>query len=89
MSRRRVYSKDTIAIMERFYLAFQTSLDKGLIKNTTAFCTDFNIDKRHFYTQRKDLGRGYFEVSWMLPLIRNYGVSANWLLTGNGTMYLQ
>lgn len=89
MSRRRVYSEDTIAIMERFYLAFQTSLDKGLIKNTTSFCADFHIDKRHFYTQRKDLGRGYFEVSWMLPLIRHYGVSANWLLTGNGTMYLK
>lgn len=87
MSRRRVYNEDTITIMERFFLAFQTSLDKGLIKNTTSFCAESNIDKRHFYTRRKDLGRGYFEVGWLLPLIRNYGVSSRWLLTGKGSMY--
>nr|DAT89972.1 MAG TPA: hypothetical protein [Caudoviricetes sp.] len=89
MSRRRNYSEDTIAIMERFFQAFQTSLDNKLIKNTSQFCTTNNIDKRHFYAQRKDLGRGFFEVGWLIPLIRDCGVSSNWLLTGKGTMYLQ
>lgn len=89
MSRRRNYSEDTIAIMERFFQAFQTSLDNKLIKNTSQFCTTNNIDKRHFYAQRNDLGRGFFEVGWLIPLIRDCGVSSNWLLTGKGTMYLQ
>lgn len=89
MSRRRNYSEDTIAIMERFFQAFQTSLDNKLIKNISQFCIVYNIDKRHFYAQRKDLGRGFFEVGWLIPLIRDCGVSANWLLTGKGTMYVQ
>lgn len=89
MSRRRNYSEDTIAIMERFFQAFQNSLDNKLIKNTSQFCIGYNIDKRHFYAQRKDLGRGFFEVGWLVPLIRDCGVSANWLLTGKGTMYVQ
>lgn len=89
MSRRRNYSEDTIAIMERFFQAFQTSLDNKLIKNTSQFCMTNNFDKRHFYAQRKDLGRGFFEVGWLVPLIRDCGVSANWLLTGKGTMYVQ
>lgn len=89
MSRRRNYSDDTISIMERFFQAFQTSLDNKLIKNISAFCTSNNIDKRHFYAQRKDLGRGFFEVGWLIPLIRDCGVSSNWLLTGKGTMYVQ
>ena len=62
MSRRRAYNADTISIMERFFEAFQTSLDNKLIKNITAFCEENKIDKRHFYVQRKDLGRGYLEV---------------------------
>lgn len=89
MSRRRNYSEDTIAIMERFFQAFQTSLDNKLIKNTSQFCATNNIDKRHFYAQRNDLGRGFFEVGWLIPLIRDCGVSSNWLLTGKGTMCLQ
>ena len=89
MSRRRNYSDDTIAIMERFFQAFQTSLDNKLIKNISVFCASNNIDKRHFYAQRKDLGRGFFEVGWLIPLIRDCGVSSNWLLTGKGTMYVQ
>lgn len=88
MSRRRVYNADTISIMERFFSAFQASLDNKLIKNISVFCTDNKIDKRHFYAQRKDMGRGFFEVGWLVPLIRDCGVSANWLLTGKGTMFV-
>lgn len=88
MSKRRAYNADTISIMERFFLAFQSSLDNKLIKNISVFCADNRIDKRHFYTQRKDLGRGFFEVGWLVPLVRDCGVSANWLLTGKGTMYV-
>lgn len=89
MSRRRVYSPDTLAIMERFYTAFDIALDNKLIKNVSGFCTDNSIDKRHFYAQRKDLGRGFFEVGWLVPLIRDCGVSAAWLLTGKGMMFPQ
>ena len=88
MSRRRAYNTDTIAIMERFFEALQTSLDNKLIKNISTFCTVYNIDRRHLYAQRKDLGRGFFEVGWLVPLVRDCGVSANWLLTGKGTMYV-
>lgn len=87
MSRRRAYNEDTIAVMERFFEAFHASLENKKIKNITFFCTKYNIDKRHLYAQHKDLGRGFFEVGWMLPLIRDCGVSADWLLTGQGKMY--
>ena len=89
MSRRRNYNQDTIAIMERFFAALDTSLENKLVKNSSTFCNTNGIDRRHFYAQRKDLGRGFFEVGWLVPLIRDCGVSANWLLTGKGTMYVQ
>lgn len=89
MSRRRNYSAETIAVMERFFAALDVCLAHKIIKNLTRFCADYSIDKRHFYVQRKDLGRGFFEVGWLLPLIRDCGVSPEWLLTGNGTMFVQ
>lgn len=87
MSRRRVYNDDTLAIMERFFAAFEQCLKTGRLKNISRFCADYHIDKRHFYVQRKDIGRGYFEVGWLVPLIRDCGVSADWLLSGEGTMF--
>lgn len=70
-------------------MAFDTAKEKSLFKTISGFCEKNGIDKRHFYTQRKDLGKGYFEVSWLVPLIEDYGVSSLWLLTGKGTMFCQ
>lgn len=87
MSRRRVYSEDTLAIMNRFFEAFDAARGLGRIKSITNFCESNGIDKRHFYAQRKDLGRGFFEVGWLMPLVRNYGVSTAWLLSGIEPMF--
>lgn len=85
MSRTRVYSKDTLAIMKRFFLAIETLRECNDLV-LYRFCEENGIDYRHFYTQRKDLHKGYFEVGWLLPLIKDYGVSSTWLLTGKGKM---
>lgn len=87
MSRRRAYSPDTMGVMERFFLALDKSLEEGRLKNMSQFCEKYKIDKRHLYTQRKDLSRGYFEVAWVVPLVRDCSVSPRWLLTGEGGMY--
>jgi len=89
MSRRRAYSEQTLAIMRRYFSAFDAAKANKLFTSVTAFCEGYHIDKRHFYAQRADLGKGYFEVSWLVPLIEDYGVSSLWLLTGKGTMFVQ
>ena len=64
MSRRRVYSDNTLAIMERFFTAFDIAVQNRLIKSIAEYCRDNSIAPPHFYTQRKDRNRGYFEVGW-------------------------
>ena len=32
-------------------------------------------------------GRGWFQLSWLYPMVKEYGVSAKWLLTGFGRMF--
>lgn len=86
MSKRRVYNKDTVSIIERFFAAFDALVLSGKIETISGFCEDNQIDKRHFYAQRKDVYRGYFEVGWLVPLITNYGVSSKWLMLGKGSM---
>ena len=87
MSRRRNYSSDTLSIMQRYYDAFDAVREHKLITSITTFCEKYHIDKRHFYAQRKDMNKGFFEVGWLVPLIQDFGVSSSWLLTGKGTMF--
>lgn len=87
MSRRRVYRDETIAVMERFFKALDAVIDAKIIRGIHTYCNDFGVDRRHLYAQRKDLGKGFFEIYWILPLIQHYGISSNWLLFGKGEMF--
>lgn len=89
MSKTRNYNADTLAVMERFFTAMDACKQAKLIKTLTAYCDAHGIDKPHFYTQRKDRSRGFFEIGWAVPLIRDCGVSSRWLLTGVGSMFAE
>lgn len=89
MSRRRVYTDETLAIMERFFATIADLLEKKRLQGgLQGFCVKNDIDKRHLYLQRAERNRGFFEVSWLLPLINDYGVSSQWLLLGKGKQYV-
>lgn len=87
MSRRRNYSEDTKAIMDRYFLALERCLELKLLKNITWYCESYKIDRRHLYAQRADRSKGYFETGWLCTLIRGCNVSSSWLLTGTGDMF--
>jgi hypothetical protein len=87
MSRPRKYNPDTLAVMDRFFIAHEACVKAKFIKTTRAYCDEIGVVTNHFYVQRKDRSRGYFEIGWAVPLVRDCGISAKWLLTGIGTMF--
>lgn len=74
-------------VMERFYSALDAIIAKKDIRGIATYCNLYEIDRRNLYAQRKDLDRGWFQVSWLYPLVKEYGVNAEWLLTGTGRMF--
>lgn len=73
--------------MERFYSALDAIIAMKKIRGVATYCRLHDIDRRNFITQRKDPDRGYFQVSWLQPMVKEYGISAKWLLTGIGRMF--
>lgn len=73
--------------MERFYSSLDAIIAMGKIRGVNTYCTLYEIDRRNFLAQRKDLDRGWFQLSWLYPMVKEYGVSAKWLLTGVGNMF--
>lgn len=76
----------TKQIMQRFYVALDTIIAMKRIRGVQTYCRLYNIDRRNFLAQKKDLDRGWFQVSWLYPMVKEYGISAKWLLTGYGKM---
>ena len=74
-------------IMERFYEALDAIIAMKKIRGVNTYCRLNNIDRRNFLNQRKHLDRGWFQLSWIQPMVLEYGVNAKWLLTGRGKMF--
>jgi len=75
------------AIIGRFYQSLDSLIETKTIRGVNTYCRLYNIDRRNLLNQRKDMNRGWFQVSWLQPMVREYGISARWLLTGFGEMY--
>lgn len=73
--------------MERFYSALDAIIAMKKIRGVNTYCTLYDIDRRNLIAQRKDPDRGWFQVSWLYPMVKEYGIDAKWLLTGVGRMF--
>jgi hypothetical protein len=74
-------------IMTRFYEAIDAIITKKEIRGIATYCRLYEIDRRNFIANRKNMDLGRFELSWMTPVVKDFGVNATWLLTGRGKMF--
>lgn len=74
-------------IKERFYKAIVALIERKALKGRQTYCRLYDIDKRNFYAQEKDLQDAKLKLYWLVPLVTVYGISAHWLLTGAGRMF--
>ncbi len=74
-------------IMTRFYSALEALIALKKIRGVNTYCRRNNIDRRNLNAQKKDLDRSIFQLSWLQPLVLDYGVNARWLITGEGRMF--
>ena len=74
-------------IIERFFEALHVLIDKKVIRGKQTFTRRYGINRWNFNTVEKDKSRDIFQMSWLANMINDYGISSQWLMTGNGEMF--
>lgn len=74
-------------IKERFFQALNELITMKRMRGKKTFCTEYDINRGTFYYVEVDKYE-FSNPSWLAYLVKDYGVSAKWLLTGKGKMFV-
>ena len=71
---------------DRFFEAYDKLRELGATSQTQ-ICRVLGCDRRNFLKQEADHSRHILKPEWLGTMVLAYGVSAHWLLTGEGWMF--
>lgn len=80
-------SQDSQQITKRFFEALYALKKKRVIRGKQTFTNRYGINRWNLNHLEKNPSRDMFELVWFKYLVTDYGVSAEWLLTGEGDMF--
>lgn len=75
-------------VISRFFTAIDALIERKEIDSIQAYCTACGFDSRNIYSLKQPNSTHSFHFDWLQPLVMNYGVSALWLTTGLGEMFM-
>jgi len=78
---------ESIKVINRFYEALDVLVELKLIRGKKTFCDLYDINRRNLWFVKKDPQSNMFQISWLVHLTRDFGVSAEWILMGKGEMF--
>lgn len=78
---------DSQQIVMRFAEAIARLKTDRKLRGVQTFTRAYNINRRNFITAMKSPESNIFQIAWLAYLVRDFDVSPNWLLTGNGSFY--
>jgi hypothetical protein len=81
-------SPENIAIVDRFFESLEALKAKKQIRGKATFCKLYGINRRNLHKLENDHSSLIFEVCWLSHLVSNFGVSADWLLSGSGDIFI-
>ncbi|MBR6903399.1 MAG: hypothetical protein IKN32_00920 [Bacteroidales bacterium] len=77
-------TEDSQTIVNRFFEALDLLKAAGRIGGKKTFTDRYGINRWNLNTLQKEPQRDIFQAAWLAYLVRDFGVSAQWLLTGTG-----
>ncbi len=80
-------NNDSVKINRRFFKALRLLKAHRAIRGIKTFTDRYGINRRNMATCEKEPHRGLFQLAWLTYIVRDYGVSARWLVLGEGDIF--
>lgn len=74
-------------IVGRFFEALQWLKESKRIRGIKTFTDRYGIHRRSLQRLQKTPETNDFKAAWLTYLVVDYGINAQWLLTGEGSMH--
>ncbi len=74
-------------IVGRFFEALEWLKATKQIRGIKTFTDRYGINRRSLRRLQVTPGTNDFKAAWLTYLVRDFGISADWLLTGEGQMH--
>lgn len=78
-----------IQISKRFFLALETLKAQGKIRGLKTFTDRHNLNYGNMNTLRSNLHKRTLRVEYLAYIVKDYDISSDWLLLGEGDMFRQ
>lgn len=80
-------SKEGILITQRFFEALDMIIAQGKIRGLQTFTKQYSINRWNMITIKNNPETSILKPEYLTYLVRDFGVSAEWLLTGKGKVF--
>lgn len=80
-------SKESIDVTHRFFEALDMLKQRKQIRGIKTFTDKYNLNYWNMQTLHAEQEKRYLKVEYLTYLVRDFGVSADWLLTGRGKCF--
>ena len=84
--RDNMQTEESQAIIRRFFQAIYYLKDEKIIRGKATFAKKYQINRLNLSKLERNHASDIFQVAWLGYLVKDYGVSSTWLLTGRGTI---
>ncbi len=82
-------SEESKQITTRFFEALYALKARGVIRGKQTFTARYGINRWNLNAVEKGQGtQNSVQLAWLVYLIADYGVSAEWLMAGRGEMFV-
>lgn len=79
-------NQDGVDITKRFFNVIQLLKDQGRL-NLYSYSTTYDINRWNLITIRDNPSISVLKPEYLVPLVNDFEVSAEWLLTGKGKIF--
>jgi len=80
-------NEEGVKIVERFFDVIYELKENKIIRGKQEFTRHYKINNGNFWQLEQDKSRDILQLSWISVLVRDFGVSAEWIITGIGKKY--